>query len=148
MSGKMTWQKILILGALFVAPMFLAQCGPGGGENVPSAHVGPTGPTSPNGYYFELTVTPHTLYRGGWVMAVVRVWDEYGNLAPYVRVAFTTSGFNKVEIMLWEYTNMNGLVQNPIEVEADTNYIGYITAEVEGTFLTLPVSIIAGPSTG
>ena len=143
MNGKMTWQKILILGALFVAPLLLARCGDGS-EHVPSAHVGPTGPTSPSKYYFEMTIAPHTLYRGGWVITVVRVWDRFGNVAPWVRVNLTTSGFNAIEAPLVDYTDANGIVQTHTKVTANTSYIGYITTEVEGSFLTLPVTINIG----
>jgi hypothetical protein len=146
MSDKMTWQKILILCALFVAPLLLARCGPSGSEHVPSSHVGPAGPTSPSNYYFELTIAPHTLHVGGWVLVVVRVWDQYGNATPSVRVNLTVTGFNKTKITLWDYTDTNGLMQGHVEAEADSNYIGYITVEVEGTFLTLPITVLVGGS--
>ena len=142
MNSKMTWQKILILCALFIAPLLLAHCGDGS-EHIPSAHVGPSGPTIPSNYYFELTVAPHTVYRGGWVLVVVRISDQYKNAAPDVEVHLTTSGFNMVTMEGGGVTDKNGMWRTHVEIEADTAYIGYITVEVEGSMLTLPVTVVS-----
>lgn len=147
MSGRLSWQKILIICALFVAPLLLAQCAPAEGDNVASKTVGPEGPTSPSNYYFDLTVTPHTLIGGGWVHTIVKVWDQYGNEASGVLVVIAASGFDDVEMdPINGWTDANGMTYLYISIASDFTSIGYVTAYVEGEYLTAPIQIVTASS--
>lgn len=145
MNTRVILRGLLAVGLLIVAPLFLANCGvaePSGSEHVPSAHAGPAGPTTPSAYYWDLTIAPHTLYGGGFVSLVTKVTDEYGQPERGVDVFYSLSGGNTIELQGYATTNQNGVAQGLHKIEADTNFLVYVTASVEGTFLTLPVNIV------
>ncbi len=146
MSAKMTWHKIVILSALIAAPLFLANCGSDGSEHVATQTVGPTGPTSPSGYYFEVTASPHTIPVGGGVVLSVRVWDENGNAAGDAWGAWSITGVLSFDGASGLFiTDTNGYSYFAYEFK-DWSVTGttYITVIIEDAVLQVPVTII-GP---
>ena len=136
MKNRLTWKKIIILGVLLVTPFVLAQCGVSEGESVASHHVGPVGPTFPGKYYFDATVTPHTIENNGTVAIVIRVYDQNG--LPAGGVAMNVVG---PETPGAGATNTDGLITFILTVEGTAGGISNITVAIEDSALTIPVQI-------
>lgn len=143
MAYAMDWKKILILFALLLAPLALANCGLPAENNSASSTVGPVGPTFPSKYYFDFTASSIVVQSGGSVAFTVRVWDSNGNMAGGVSNTFTGSG-------KWENptttTDLNGMDRGILTVEGGAGTIDYVTVTVENLSLTIPVQIVAGTS--
>ncbi len=142
MRQFLTWKKILILGVLLVTPLALAQCGENGGESVSSHHVGPVGPTFPSGYYFDATVTPHSIPSDSVVIVLLRAWDNKGN--PVAGAAFFLGGIDTVENP--GVTGVGGFTYFEVTIEGGEGSTVFLTFTLEDSSLTLPVQIIAGVS--
>lgn len=139
MKNRLTWKKIVILGVLLVTPFALAQCGSNtGGDSVASHRVGPKGPTFPGQYYFEVTVTPHTVLIDGTVAVVVRVFDKNG--LPAVGVPMNVVGPEEAGA---GSTDSNGFATFILTVSGVEGGISPLTVSIEDLVLTVPVQIIA-----
>lgn len=138
MKQFLTWKKILILGVLLVTPLALAQCGESGGESVSSHHVGPVGPTFPSGYYFDATVTPHSIPSDSVVIVLLRAWDNKGN--PVAGAQFFLGGLDTVENP--GTTSAGGFTYFEITITGGAGSTVYLTFTVEDSSLTIPVQII------
>jgi len=139
MNKFISWKKTLTLILLLVTPLILVRCG--GGESVASHTVGPVGPSWPSSYYFDATVTPHTIKSNGTVLITVQVWDSNGNVAGGVLVTIVgpeTSGTAT--------TDTGGLASSVLTVTGNAGSIVYLTCGVEDTVLTIPVQVIADGS--
>ena len=131
--------------ALFAA-VAMAGCSSLESEAVADHHVGPVGPTYPSGYYFECTITPHSIVPtkdGSFLTILTRVWDSNGNLAAGVPVQVAaggvahreTTGYDGILLMMIGYK---------IEAGADIVYghVKYVTVNIEDSFLTIPFQLI------
>ncbi len=137
MNKFMSWKKTLTLILLLVTPLILVRCG-SGGETVASHTVGPVGPSWPSSYYFDATVTPHTIKNNGTVLVTVQIWDSNGNVAGGVLVTIVgpeTSGTAT--------SDSGGLASAVLTVTGNAGSIVYLTCGVEDTVLTIPVQVLA-----
>ncbi len=143
MKPKITWQKVLLLLALVMSPLLLANCG-AGGELVSSNHAGPAGPTAPSGWYFDMTVTPQTIVFGGSTVATIRVWDSQGNAVSGAVGQISMTGLPPQVSSVAFVTGENGIVYVPAQV-AKTTVPGtvFLIANLEDSTLNLPVTVIA-----
>lgn len=143
MAYAMDWKKIIILFALLLAPLALANCGLPAENNSAASTVGPKGPTFPSKLYFDLTVSSIVIQSGGSVQITIRVWDSNGNMAGGVPVH--ASGTGK-----WTEpttsTGLDGMAHGFLEITGGAGTIAYITITVEDSSLTIPVQVIAGAS--
>ena len=143
----MTWKKTIILGLLLVAPLALAQCGAGNGESVASLTAGPSAPTVPSGYQFDMTVTPHSVHSDSSVAVTVRVWDRNGNMAGGVNVMIVGGDSSSPSATV--PTDASGIARFVFTVKqvsgSGTGTAGGvlpITATLENGLLTVPVQVI------
>jgi hypothetical protein len=143
MKNRLTWRKIIILGVLLVTPFALAQCGSSTeGESVSSSHVGPVGPTFPGKYFFDATMTPHTVMAKGTVTILLRAWDIDGNPAP--GVSFITSGFIKeIDLDSLPTTGSGGYTYMVIEIPAGPANVSSLIFTVEDTSLSIALQVLA-----
>ena len=139
----MTFRKLInsALPALVVT-MLLAGCSSMESESVADHHVGPVGPTYPSMYYFEATVTPHTVTPPATVSLMVRVYDSNGNLVPNVPVYGAGPGAGSDTVAT---TGYDGIARFAMEINALTAELAgqvlWITFSVEDTTLTIPVQV-------
>jgi len=142
MNQNSTIAKILLLAALFMAPPLMAGCGAAPeSESVAQSYAGPTGPTFPSSYYFDLSITPHTIQTPGTVGVTVRVWDSRGNVvanAPIIFVGPDTSTTGT--------TSAGGISTKVLEIKGNAGGVVFVTVTVEDSSLTLPVQIVAAVS--
>ncbi|MBI4666136.1 MAG: hypothetical protein HY751_06995 [Nitrospinae bacterium] len=143
MDNAINWKKILVIGALLLAPLALTQCGSAGEQNSAEEKVGPVGPTYPSRYYFDLSVAPIIVQSNGTVTFTVQVHDSRGNVAGGVSVILagpdtSTSGV----------TDSNGFFFGVLEVKGTAGSIIYVTGTVEDMSLTIPVQVIPSTSGG
>lgn len=143
MAYVIDWKKIIILSALLLAPLALANCGLPAENNSAASTVGPKGPTFPSKYYFDLTASSIVMQSGGSVAYKVRVWDSLGNMAGGVMVLFSGSG-------KWDpktgTTGLDGMTYGTSEITGGAGTIHYTTVTVEDLSLTIPIQVIAGAS--
>jgi len=128
--------------ALLMTPMLGAGCNSLQSETVAEHHVGPAGPTYPSGYYFDVSVTPHSITTTGThsVLYTIRVWDSNGNVVSGVMVA--ASGADKVGYIPTDYA---GIASVGIEMKTSGtggSEVFYMTFTVEDSALTIPVQLI------
>jgi len=163
MENILTWKKIIILGVLLVTPFALAQCGEGGSVASTSASAGPTFPSK---YFFEATVTPHTVENKGTVALVVRTWDENG--FPVSGVTVTVVGPNKSATTgskgtsgatggtggtgakggtgATGFTGQNGIKTFVLNITGDAGGIINLSVLVENSVVQVPVQIKSSAS--
>ena len=149
MAHAIDWKKILILAALLLAPLALTNCG-SAASNSASSTVGPTGPTYPSKFYFDLTATTSVAQPGMTVTFSVRVWDTDGNMVEGMEVIMSGSGVGlpssgtTTQTSTSTATNSSGICNASFKI-GDTagGTISYITAIVEDMSLTIPVQVIA-----
>lgn len=134
MRKRMTMKTILMIGALLFAPFALAGCG----ETVADHTVGPVGPTSPGGYYFEAKVSPHTIPNESNVLFTVRVWDSNGNVGGGVPLTWS-GGQDDAATSL---TNVNGYAYLSLVISGNAGGIAHITVTIEDKTVTIPVQIL------
>lgn len=147
MNTMATIRRLALAALLAFAPAAMVGCGnSNGGQQVASDHAGPIGPTSPGGYYFEMTVTPHTITSGSNVVAQIQVYDNQGNTAPGVMVALV--GDNSDPKEAFGTTGSGGWVRWAIQIGYPPNSYVYLTASVEDKTLTVPVYVAPGTITG
>lgn len=144
MEKTLSWKKILGLIALILAPFFLAQCGDAGMSA--ASIVGPTGPTSPSGFYFESTAVPHTIQSGNTIIVRTRVWDSNGNTAGGVTV--TMAGDSSDPADAFTTTGGNGWTEYVVKIGALPGSVVFFTVGVENKFHTVPVQVVAGSVAG
>jgi len=128
--------------ALLMAPMLGAGCNSLQSETVAEHHVGPAGPTYPSGYYFDVSVTPHSITTTGThtVYYTVRVWDSNGNVVAGAPVQ--DSGADKGGVT---YTDYAGIVYIGIALKTagtGSSEVFYMTFTVEDSSLTIPLQLI------
>ena len=143
MMKALTWKNIVILGVLLMAPLALTKCGEG--NSVASVTAGPAGPTYPGGYYFDLTVTPHTIQANSTTTVTIRVWDSNGNAAAGVPV--TLAGTDKADENNFGTTGSDGIAQWVFEVKANSGSVFPITVTVDSSSLTVTVQVVASVGT-
>jgi len=138
----MAYKKMVKMAlTVFVVSLLMAGCSSMESESTADHHVGPVGPTYPSLYYFEATVTPHSIVPPASVIFMVRVFDSNGNLVPNVPVHM--SGADTTTLGETDYS---GIARFGLEITVKgagsiTGYILPITFMVEDTFLTIPVQI-------
>ncbi|MBF0170327.1 MAG: hypothetical protein HQK87_04445 [Nitrospinae bacterium] len=138
-----TIRRLALAALLLAAPAFLTYCGNAdGGQQVSTDHVGPVGPTTPNGYYFEMTVSPQTITSGSNVSITVQVYDEQGNAAADVLVVFAGASNDPKESSV--VTGVNGQGYFILQVKGPPSSYTYVTCTVEDKQLTVPVYITPG----
>ena len=142
MMKEITWKKILILGALLIAPLVLAQCGEV--KSVASKTYGPEGPTYPSGLYFKVVVAPYAVQTNSSAHTDVQVWDSNGNAAAGVNVAI--SGGDTVDDDNYTVTGENGQTGWIWEIKGNAGSVMYFTVTVEDKQITAPIQIV--PSVG
>ncbi len=136
-------RRLALLVLLLASPATLVSCGNGdGGEQVASGHVGPVGPTSPSGYYFEVTVTPHTITSGSDIAVTIRAYDQNGNAASGVPVNVAGTGMDPKDT--FGSTSSTGYARWSIQMNSVVASYSYVTVSIEDKQLTVPVYIIPG----
>ncbi len=135
--------KTFIAALLGVSLLLAGGCGKAS-EN--KLKVGPIGPTSPGGYYYDLMVTPSVISVGGTFTAVVHVTDASGNpvngtvTTPALGINFSgdsltsgsTAAVNELGVA-GLYVTFSGTVSG--------GGTTYITAQFENLTLTAPVAL-------
>lgn len=140
MNQNLTLAKILLLAALFVAPLVMAGCGAAPAEeSVANSNPVTRGPSKPSGYYVEMTITPHTVQTPGTIAVRVRVWDARGNMVSGVPVT-VVGALDKAAAGT---TDANGLLIGTVEIKGDAGGVDFIYVLVEDLELSLPVQIVA-----
>ena len=139
MFGKKALPAVM---AALVATMFMAGCSSMESESVADHMVGPVGPTYPSGYYFEGSVTPHSVVPPTSVVFMIRVYDQNGNLVAGVPVS--ASGAEDTAIST---TGSDGVALFSLQVKTrgSGNIMGsvsYFTFIIEDTVLTIPLQLI------
>lgn len=79
--------KIASLFLVLASAFAFSSCG----ESAATQTSARIGPTSPSGYYFELTVSPSVVPYEGSTNFIVRVWDNFGIPASGVTVLYAGS---------------------------------------------------------
>ncbi|MDH5478255.1 MAG: Ig-like domain-containing protein [Nitrospinota bacterium] len=141
-------RKIMMAVALapMMAVVLLSGCSSMEGESTADHRVGPVGPTYPSGYYFDGTVTPHSVVPPSSVVFLVRVYDSNGNLVPNVPVywggpddaGISTTGYDGIAVFMLQIKAAGG--------GGIMGSVMYNTFTVEDTYLTIPLQIV--PSGG
>jgi len=142
MDKTLSWKKILGLIALILAPFLLAQCGDAGMSA--TSTVGEAGPTEPSGYYFNATVSPHSIISGAIVTIHVRVWDSNGNLASGVWIALSGVVADPKDVQT--QTGSDGTGGWVFEMKYPPGSVIPVNITVENKTLSVPVQIITGAS--
>ncbi|MGK7345339.1 MAG: hypothetical protein ACNS63_05975 [Candidatus Nitrospinota bacterium M3_3B_026] len=141
MMKALTWEKILILAALLLAPLALAGCGESEGESVAAASSGVKGPSYPSGYHMELIVTPYSTISNSTVNVTVKVWDSNGN--PAGGVAVMVGGDESADDDNFGTTGSNGEARWSWEIKAPAGAVLPITATVESMSATVMVQVVS-----
>ncbi|MDH5637006.1 MAG: hypothetical protein OEZ04_00775 [Nitrospinota bacterium] len=138
----MVSNKLVTLAlTVFVMSLSIAGCSSMESESVADHHVGPVGPTYPSLYYFEATVTPHTVVPPATAIFMVRVFDSNGNLVPNVPVY----ALGADESTMGE-TDYSGIARFSLVIASKggggiSGYVLPMTFSVEDTSLTIPVQV-------
>ncbi len=122
-----SWKIILSIGLFLAVPLAFMSCGVEG-ESVAEHCVGPTAPTTPSGYQFDLCVFPHTIQVPGSITITTRVWDRNGNVVGGVPVVYSGPEEPGAGI-----TNEFGISVVTLEIEGDGGGGSFatVTAQVE-----------------
>lgn len=133
--------RVAVVAAMVFAATLAAGCNTVDSEATADTHVGPVGPTYPSKYYFDATVTPHSVLPPATVTFMIRVWDNNGNLVSGVPMTVagaatsTTATTNDAGVAYIVYT---------ISKSSSSSGAGvtYITVNIEDTVLTIPLQLI------
>jgi len=125
-----------------IAPLFLvlasvlvfSSCG---SESAPTLTSSRIGPTTPGGYYFELTASPSVVLYEGSTTFTVQVWDQNGNLASGVSVHFSGA----VDVAVTGTTGSNGISTMLLDVK-DRIGTESMTATVENKSVTVSFVVV------
>jgi hypothetical protein len=118
----------LVLASVFI----FSSCGADSAPTLTSATVGPT---SPGGYFFEMTVSPSVVDEGGSTVFTVRVWDSNGNPASGVAVYFSgsvdeagpgTTGSAGITLLLLDVKEGTGTFSMTATIESESVTVSYM----------------------
>lgn len=125
-------------GGLFLVLASLVVFSACGEESAPTQTSAVVGPTSPGGFYFELTMSPSIFESGGTSTVTVRVWDSSGFPASGVVVSLTGS----VEDGDFFLTGTNGIAAAILTTDGEGSGPSSITATVESLSATVSYVIV------
>lgn len=132
--------KTALLAAMGAAFLIAGGCGQKADQN--TRKVGPTGPTTPSGYYFTLEVHPAVVQIGGTVTLVVSVTNAAGTpidgtVTPVtVHYSGTMTSGSDAAI---DATGIAGLY---LTITGTGGTTAYANANVEDKSLTVPIQIL------
>jgi len=133
--------RAVALTAAFMMVALGAGCSSMDSESVADHHIGPVGPTYPSYFYYDVTVTPHSVLPPATVTFVVRVWDHNGNLVS--GATMTAAG---PDTSTEGVTDDAGLAYLVLKISKSTASSGagvvFVTINIEDAALTVPIQLI------
>lgn len=123
---------------LVIALVSFSSCG-NTEDFAPTHTVGTAGPSSPSGYYIDLTASPYIITGSGVISFSTRITDVNGTAVAGVDVNYTgdadTGGFAT--------SDASGYATAVLTITSGGGtWVGYITATVQDLKLTVPYQVV------
>ena len=126
------------IASLFLALAFVGLFSSCGAESAATLTSSKVGPTSPGGYFFELTLAPSIIEVDGSASVTTSVWDSNGNPASGVNVTLSGS----VEDGAFVTTGTDGIALALLAISGEGSGTGSVTATVENKSVTVSYVVI------
>ena len=105
----------------------------------PTHTVGTAGPSSPSGYYIDLTASPYIITGSGVIAFTTRITDVNGTAVAGVDVNYTGDADSAGSAT----SDASGYATAVLTITSGGGtWVGYITASVQDLNLTVPFQVV------